>query len=202
MFALLLGLRSPTCRVRNVNAVLGHDRETRQSGLGRLGSILLRLLRDTHPSIAGWRSHADGAVCRITEGGRGSRRWGVDGRETGGHGLGWALLESIACPGRGEDIICSGEGTSVEVDGGIVITSCKVSKASLLTGSRSLYKSRVTSENLSCLRAEPVTKVSINSSSSLVPRAGWNCRGAPKKGWVMVKEVDGLVDAIAIEFRW
>lgn len=51
-----------------------------------------------------------------------------------------------------------------------------------------LKKSRVTSESLSFLDAEPLTKASTRASSSGVPRAGVNWRGAPRKGWEMVKE--------------
>lgn len=81
-----------------------------------------------------------------------------------------------------------------------------------------LKNSTVTTDNFSCLDPLPMTArklallyskrdclprgilenipyASTRVSSSLDPKAGWNCRGAPKKGWVMVKEVR-LVAAI------
>jgi hypothetical protein len=41
MLTLFLRLRAPTSRVRNINAVLGHNRESRQSSFGSLWGILL-----------------------------------------------------------------------------------------------------------------------------------------------------------------
>lgn len=71
-----------------------------------------------------WRGHAHRTVRGIAESSRGARRRGVDWGATGGEGLGWALLKGgITGPWRGsrEDMICSDEGTSVKVDGSILV---------------------------------------------------------------------------------
>lgn len=124
VFTLLLGLRSSTGRVGDIDTVLGHDRETRQSSFGSLGGILLRLLRDASSGTLSWsrRSHAHGAIRGVAEGSRGAWRGGVDWRVAGGQGLGWTLCHGgIASPWGGEDIVCSDEGTGIEVDGGILV---------------------------------------------------------------------------------
>jgi hypothetical protein len=64
MLTLLLGLGAPASGGGDIDSVLSHDREPRQSGLGGLLGIFLRLLRDT-PAGMGWsgrRGHAEGAV--------------------------------------------------------------------------------------------------------------------------------------------
>ena len=124
MFTLLLGLRSSTCRVRDIDAVLGHDRESRQSSFSSLWGILLRLLRDACSgtlSRSRW-GHAHRAIRGIAECSRGARRGGVDWRAARGEGLSRALRKgSIASPWGGEDIVCSDEGTGIEVDSGILV---------------------------------------------------------------------------------
>jgi hypothetical protein len=124
MFSLFLGFRAATSRVRYVNTILGHDREARQSSFGRLRGILLRLLCNSSSSSLRWvwRCHAHGSVGRIAEGSRGARGRGVDWGAARGEGLGWALLEGgITGPWRREDIVCSDESTSVEIDGSILV---------------------------------------------------------------------------------
>jgi hypothetical protein len=82
MLTLLLRLCAATSRSGNVDSVLCHNREARETCLSSLLGILLRLLCDapTAGGCPGWRGQADRAVCRIPEGGRGSRAWCVNWR--------------------------------------------------------------------------------------------------------------------------
>lgn len=124
MLSLFLSLGSPTSRVRNINAVLGHNREARQPSFGGLWSVLLRLLRHTGSSSLSTsrRSHAHRAIRRVAEGSRRARRRSVDWGEPGGCGLSRALLKhGIAGPWRREDSVYADEGASVKVDGRILV---------------------------------------------------------------------------------
>jgi hypothetical protein len=131
MLSLFLSLGSPTSRVRNINAVLGHNREARQPSFGGLWSVLLRLLRHTGSSSLSTsrRSHAHRAIRRVAEGSRRARRRSVDWGEPGGCGLSRALLKhGIAGPWRREDSVYADEGASVKVDGRILVA--KISSVS------------------------------------------------------------------------
>ena len=70
MFPLLLRLRPPSRRRRNIHAVLGHDGEAWKSRLRRLPRILLRLLDHSawRTRVSRRRSQADGSVARVGEG--------------------------------------------------------------------------------------------------------------------------------------
>lgn len=57
MLALLLRLGSPTCRAGNVDTILGHYGETRQSDLGLLLGLFSWFLGNSS-GIGGRRSHA------------------------------------------------------------------------------------------------------------------------------------------------
>jgi len=116
MFPLLLGLRASTRGVGDIDTVLGHDGEARKPGLSDLLGILFggRLLAGSASTIPRRRSHANGAISRITKVHRGGRAGGVHGRAEGGLRFGGALL-------KGEDVVGLDQGAGVEVDGGMVV---------------------------------------------------------------------------------
>lgn len=121
MLPLLLGLRAPSSRGGHIDAILGHDGEARQSELGILLALLLRLLRDSGSPCAGWRGQAtERPVSRIGKGRRRSWAGSEHGwREARRLRLSWALLERLRCPW--EDLVGADEGASIEIDGGIVV---------------------------------------------------------------------------------
>lgn len=116
MLSLLLGLGTTTSRACHINAILGHDGETWESGLGDL-ILLRRLLGDLVTSSSSRRrchAHAERTVSGISEIRRG-RAGSVHGWAEGGLGFGRALLEC------GEDIVCLDQCAGIEIDGGMVV---------------------------------------------------------------------------------
>ena len=115
MLSLLLGLGTSPSRARHIHAILGHDLETRDLGLGRLLGLFSRLFGNTM-----WTSlwGAEGPTQRFTKGGRRRRRRrGEHGwAEAGRLGVGWALVAGI----WESNIISPNQSTGQEVNGSMV----------------------------------------------------------------------------------